>query len=321
MIKPKVAIVSPVHIQPSEEWIKSLERVGSGHKIIIVDDSNGIVVMPNSFDVYDYQRQEEAMGTKLYKKFEKFHKSAACKNFGTWLAYKLEYDVVIVIDSDCIVPPDLISKHLQALDVIAHGWQNPLFDTRVFARGFPYHERERTVVSNVGLWSNALDLYGADRIGQDDLPREPILYRDSEIAHGIIPYSGMNIAIRREAIPALLFLPNFDMAEYKFRRHDDIWGGYIFQKLAQKMQHKLTFGLPIVYHDSIVIPEDDAKEEVAMIAHEEDFFSVVDYAMARVEQGSYQKMFASFAEEALRTKDPLLSKIHPALMFWKQAFE
>jgi hypothetical protein len=53
----KIYVVVPVHIAPSKEWIKSLQLVTEKHKVVIVDDSDGIVQLPSQWDVYDYARQ------------------------------------------------------------------------------------------------------------------------------------------------------------------------------------------------------------------------------------------------------------------------
>ena len=88
----------------------------------------------------------------------------------------------------------------------------------------------------------------------------------------------MNVSFRNDAIPFMLFLPNFKNATSYFTRHDDIWGGYMFQKAAQLKGFALSYGDPIVWHDTIVIPEEDARDEEGMIAFEKLFYKTVDHA-------------------------------------------
>lgn len=258
------------------------EAVRDGHEldIIIVDDSDGKVQYSDYFDVYDYARQKEAMGDDLYALFERFHKSSACKQFGLWLAYKREYDVCIVIDSDCIVPEGFVNAHLKALAVPGMGWQNPLNGSGWFSRGFPYSKREMPKWAHMGLWENELDLYGTDRVGKGDtIPKKPQMHYGINPAQ-VFPLSGMNVSFVREAIPYMLFLPNFQTDNNQlFTRHDDIWGGYIFEKIAAAKNKALSFGAPIVFHDTIVVPEEDAAAEVPMISHEDEFYAFIDHAM------------------------------------------
>jgi len=153
----KVAIVSPVHIQPSSKWVQALVGIQKRGEadVILVDDSNGKLDLPLIFNTYDYALQKEVMGDELYQLFEQFHKSSACKQFGLWRAHQLGYEFVIVIDSDCIVPDDFVERHLEALEMNGNvGWVNPLFGTGFYSRGYPYSKRGTEKWVNMGLWTN-----------------------------------------------------------------------------------------------------------------------------------------------------------------------
>jgi hypothetical protein len=274
----KVCIVAACHIQPSKQWVQALNVAARTATIIIVDDSNGKVQYPDNWDVYDYDRQREVLGEDLYKQFEMFHKSSACKTFGIWLAYERGFDPIIVIDSDCIIPPDFVAKHIEALLQSGDGWDNPLKGSGFYSRGFPYYERNKPVWAHMGLWENELDLYGTDRVGVQFVPKmPPKLGRMSTGA--FFPLSGMNVSFRNDAAPYMMFLPNFMNGEEKFTRHDDIWGGYIFQMVARARGFALSYGDPLVFHDTVVIPEEDAKEEEAMIKYERKFYRFVEDAL------------------------------------------
>lgn len=275
MSKLKVCLCAPSHIQPSKKWIDSLPNCD----IILTDDSNGQVKIDrDNVRIYDYKKQEEKLG-KLYKDFEKFHKSSACKNFGHWLAYNEGYDIIIGIDSDCICPKDIVEKHIEALQGEGYGWENPLKNVGFYPRGFPYSQRDWEIVFNMGLWNNVLDINGADR--QLTEPTEPKI-KGTEVVGGIIPLSGMNWACKREFIPYLFFLPNFDYRGLKFRRHDDIFGGYIFQKFLKKLKKSISYGEPIVKHETEIIPEEDAKAEEAMNKYDDEFYEIIDLAFSEM---------------------------------------
>ena len=326
----KVAIVAPVHIPVSQKWIDALLKEPAD--VIIVDDSAGDIEFPDSFEVYDYARQEKEMGKDLYKQFEQFHRSAACKNFGTWLAYKQGYDVIIVIDSDCIVNEGFVQEHLIALSTKGIGWLNPLRGTGFYSRGFPYSKRSQEKWCHMGLWTNELDLYGTDRVGKTDIPKEPKELFDAEYnapyagrgAPAHFPLSGMNVSFKREAIPYMLFLPNFDYGEpdnfYGFRRHDDIWGGYIFQKIAHAKNKALSYVHPYVFHDTVVVPEEDAVEEVAMIKYEDDFYNFIDRVSIELwQEDSAFTIFDTLAYMAIYSDE--FSGLKEAFQFWADAFK
>lgn len=324
----KIAIVSPVHIQPSEAWISSLKAITTGKsnvRVIIVDDSDGKVKLPEEWDVYGYDRQKEVLGD-LYSRFEVFHKSSACRNFGHFVAWRDEFDIVIALDSDCVVPPQFIGKHVEALIKRSTGWTNPIRRTGFFSRGFPYAERDRPTILNMGLWEHELDLYGTDRIGITP-PLNPAA-DPSEVADGFMPISGMNFACWSSAIPGFLFLPNFEYQHgegklFKFSRHDDIWGGYIFQKLMAIRNERIRYGDPIVYHDTVVVPEEDAAEEEAMIAFENQFYMAVDtiFQQGNMEWGMYDDMFSHFAVGAEKLwKDSEWDALVDPIKFWADLF-
>lgn len=281
----KVSIVSPLHIQPSKEWITALDNEAkiSGADVIIVHDSWKIQKMkglPKSWKVFTYTEQLKYFGKDLYSMFKQFHKSSSIKNFGMIYSYREKYDVCIVIDSDCIVQPDFVALHLAALEIPGDGWQNPIPETGLYSRGFPYSKRKQEKWCHMGLWTNELDLYGKDRIDNDNIPKELKISHAYNHVPGFIPLSGMNVSFKREALPYMLFLPNFttDTGE-KFIRHDDIWGGYIFQKIAKSMNKSISYGLPIVYHDTVVDPVADAIEEEPMYKYEDEFIDMVDEAI------------------------------------------
>lgn len=326
--KLSVAIIAPVHIQPTEEWVQSLQAITKGkgnYRVIIVDDSNGKVELPGDFDVHGYDRQREEMGDDLYTQFEKFHKSASCKSYGIWLAWRDKYDVIIVIDSDCVVPPNFISKHLEGLMMTVPGWTNPIKNTGWYSRGFPMSQRALPVAVSMGLWNNELDLYGYDRVQRGIPPSEPMHTEAHAVADGIVPLSGMNVAFWTRCAPALCFLPNFDYTfddvVYKFRRHDDIWGGYIFQCLMAKMNERLVYGDPVVFHDTIVVPEEDAAEETDAIAYEEQFYNQIDLMMAEVTPADYDSMYDQFADIAAdKWKDSEYEPLADAITMWATLF-
>jgi hypothetical protein len=325
----EIAIVAPLHIPPTKEWIESLERVCKKGKkqVIIVDDSkdqNLKEILPHNWEVITRELQREILGEK-YEDFKVFQKSSACKNIGHYVAYQSEADIIIGLDSDCNVPSDFIGQHIEGLLRIATGWTNPIAKTGWFPRGYPYAERTRRTIANIGLWNNKLDLGGADRVANQNEPSEP-MNDPHAIADGFLPYSGMNWAMWREGIPGLLFLPNFEYAYdnvvHKFRRHDDIWGGYIFQKLMELRNERICYGDPVVYHDTIIDAQKDADEEKGASEFENTFYIAVDQAITKIETiGGYDDMFYQFSKIIERdwNETEFHSLIAP-IKFWASLF-
>lgn len=314
----KIAIVAPCHIQPSKAWVDALReaQVQNGVDVLIVDDSDGKIVFPPEFDVYGYAQQRNCLGEQLYALFEHFHKSSACKQFGLWRAWKLGYDVVIVIDSDCIIPKDFVNFHIFALEASGEGWTNPIHGSGWYSRGFPYAQRDLEKWAHMGLWDKSLDLYGSDRLKNKEEPTSIPFPRANVQPAQFFPLSGMNVAFRREAIPYMLFLPNVLIEDrYCIMRHDDIWGGYIFQKIAQMKNKALSFGLPCVTHDTVVVAAEDAKAEEVMIKYEEKFYAFIDEVFFASPSSD---MFSRLAHEA--ANDPIFRDFEDAFYFQSLAF-
>lgn len=326
----QIAIVAPVHIQVSKQWVQALKSITAGKsnvKVIIIDDSDGKVELPGEWDVYDYARQEEVLG-ELYPRFKVFQKSSACKNLGHYIAWKEDFDIIIGLDSDCIVPPNFIGQHVEALLKSSTGWTNPIKNTGWFPRGYPFKQRSVRTILNLGLWEHELDLYGKDRVDRaPELPPASPMSPDSKVADGFLPLSGMNWACWAEAIPGLLFLPNFEYQHgdklIKFRRHDDIWGGYIFQKLMAIREERIRFGNPIVYHDTVIDAQRDADEEEGMLAFENMFYASVDGLISQgdIEWGMYDDMFCLFADEVEKNwKESEWAPLVDPIKLWSELF-
>ncbi len=320
----KIAVVVPCHIPPSEAWVAALDAEARAHKakVVIVDDSDGnLGALPARWEILDYKRQENFLG-ELYPYFaETFHKSSACRVVGHLWAYKMRNDVIIGLDSDCIVPTHFIRDHIQFLGKdYGSGWFNPI-GYPDYSRGFPYSQRHWEVVANMGLWKNVLDINGKDR--KDGEPTD-IRLIGSTVPNGYFPFSGMNFAMARDAMWGFLFLPNFKDGEDNFRRIDDVWGGYIFQKLLRKLHQSTMVGFPIVYHDTVIVPEEDAKEEAAMYKYEDKFIDTVDDVAARIYYpiGSMRETMHEFIRQwEIYANIPEFAPLSFALQWWAKVIK
>lgn len=320
----KTAIVVPAHIPLTEEWVEALKREAdvASATVFIVDDSDGkLGDLPINWQVFGYEKQEAFLGN-LYPEFAKlFHKGSACRVFGHLVAYAQGFDFVIGLDSDCVVPKGFVANHTHTLNKnFGGGWQNPIKGSGFYPRGYPYYMRDWKVVCNMGTWNKTLDLNGADR--RVDEPTECVATEGIAVAP--IPLSGMNFSITREALAGFLFLPNFDYGKDRFRRIDDIWGGYIFQKITQSLRNSVTYGWPIVTHETVVDAQADADEEAGMYLWEERFIWEVDtiFAMMFTEgkQKDYASAFKKFAEYC-DSNSSILSKTIDSIKWWVKAWE
>jgi len=236
-------------------------------RLLVVDDSDGAIAVPCSkAQVFDYRAQRSYMG-RHYALVP--HKSKACAFFGTFFAFKEGFEKIAVLDDDCRVS----HSYGQALGLLNKpevfpgaaagdsGWFDPIPLDRYWARGFPFHLRrvrktppdfthpfERRVMAICGLWSGYLDVNAIDKLALEFKPVE-LPKVEMRWALGHFPMSGMNLFLTREAVPAYPWLPKWGVSEGFFlNRHEDIWAGYILQKVAHHLSWGLAYGPPIVEH-------------------------------------------------------------------------
>jgi len=344
----KIAITSPVPATPTQKFLNALPPK---YDWIVIDDSNGklnLLKRGNIFS-YDYLRQKKVLG-RFYDRFVDFHHSAACRNLAHYLAYKEGYDVVFSLDYDCVAPRGFIDEHTsvffrkkQKMISSKSGWVNPLGSKKWFSRGFPYRERRKEsidvsvtttnkrVVLNMGLWRNVVDINAIDKV----LSKPPKKFKaayDHISVNGFIPLCGMNNAFLREIIPAYFFLPNFKIGDCVVSRHDDIWGGYILQKLVHKRGDLISFGKPVVFHERESYRPKALYHEHYIHILEPYFYEIVDAAVEKVKRNTYLNMFADFSEnfeiELKRRKGKMPSPYYAAFVYlsdsmnlWKQIFQ
>jgi len=342
----KIAITSPIPGTPTKAFLDALP---SEQDFIVIDDSNGKIELPKRENIflYDYAAQEKVLGP-FYKDFIPFQKSAACRNLAHFFAYKNGYDYAVSLDYDCVVPEGFIDQHLapfkaSSLHGIGEGgWVNPLESDEWFSRGFPYSMRgsymrgdyktvQKNVILNMGLWKNVVDINGIDKV----ITKAPEEFKNrypNTAVLGYVPLCGMNNMFKREAIPAYFFLPNFKIGNWEVSRIDDIWGGYIFEKLAEKKGDVITYGGPVVWHERESNQAKVLHYEHFMHILEPYFYELADAAAESVKAGSYLEMFAHFAENFSRELEkrnknlPVdyfagFSVLANAINLWKNLFQ
>jgi hypothetical protein len=319
-----VAVVIPMPNDP--DW-GLFDEIPIDIPIIVADDSDGKLARPPRENVryFDYSAQRDFMG-KHYGAIP--HKSAAARNFGHVLAAREGYDVIIALDYDCRPAPGWLETHLSSLTAVSAGpalrgrWVNSITAPGFYARGYPYEFRNAEasavhsttasgqVKLNMGVWNNILDLNGVDKLPADP-PYEPgVRPGPNHIALGSLPLCGMNTAFTADLTPAYFFLPDVWIDGWQLSRHDDIWGGYILQKLMAARGDLVSFGNPVVEHTKQTRLERVVMLEQWMHLMSLQFYDAVDTAVESVAPGDYATMFADFTEAFLTQVTRSLAPLH-----------
>ncbi|MFW6153420.1 MAG: alpha-1 4-glucan-protein synthase [Halobacteriota archaeon] len=225
-----------------------------------------------------------------------------------WANPHLEYGVFIDDDTLPHEDEDFFGRHLANLEYDGPiervrsdtRWVNVLYQadttTELYPRGYPYaamgeevatdtvriHPEE--VVASQGLWTNVPDLdavrilMDGDLNGQSTTRTDPADFeRDFVAARGqYLTVCSMNLAFKREIIPAFYQLPMDDNA-WEIGRFDDIWSGVFLKRACDVLGRRIVNGHPLCIHNKAPRSTfDDLHNEAAGLELNEHLWQIVD---------------------------------------------
>jgi hypothetical protein len=222
------------------------------------------------------------------------------------------FEYGVFIDDDTLPHPefDFFGRHLRNLQYEGRveavrsdeDWVNVLYqnveDHGLYPRGYPYSAMEESVettetrvddvVASQGLWTNVPDL-DAVRILMDGDLQGQAQTRTSEAdyegdfvaAEGqYLTVCSMNLAFRREVIPAFYQLP-MDDNPWDVGRFDDIWSGVFLKRACDVLGKQIYNGYPLCEHNKAPRSTfSDLTNEVHGLELNEHVWEVVDDAGA-----------------------------------------
>jgi hypothetical protein len=201
---------------------------------------------------------------------------------------------------------DFFGRHLRNLafegEIEAVGsderWVNVLYQRAdehgLYPRGYPYGAMDETVetepvrvedvVVSQGLWTNVPDLDAVRILMDGDLRGQARTRtaaadfdRDFVAARGnYLTVCSMNLAFRREVLPAFYQLP-MDDNEWDVGRFDDIWSGVFLKRACDVLGTYIHNGAPLCEHNKAPRSTfSDLQDEVAGLELNEHLWEVVD---------------------------------------------
>jgi len=284
-----------------------------------------------SGEVFDGSRREEWYGANGVAEYGHVVPAAshAETSFGLlymWADDSFEYG--IFIDDDTL-PHDDVDYFGRHMENLAFGgsiervssdesWVNVLYDNAdehgLYPRGYPYSAMDETVetdaveieagevVASQGLWTNVPDLdavrilMDGDLEGQAQTRTTADDFGDDFVAArgNYLTVCSMNLAFRREVIPAFYQLP-MDDNEWDVGRFDDIWSGLFLKRACDVLDKRIYNGDPLCEHNKAARSTfDDLANEVAGLELNEHVWEVVDEAGADAD--SFEAVFAETAD-------------------------
>ncbi|MDL0122456.1 MULTISPECIES: alpha-1 4-glucan-protein synthase [Halobacterium] len=231
--------------------------------------------------------------------------SHAQTSFGLLYMWAHDFEYGVFIDDDTLPHDewDFFGRHLENLhhegpvESVSSDerWVNVLYqsDSALYPRGYPYAAMDETtttgqaetdhVVASQGLWTNVPDLdavrilMDGDLRGQAQTRTETADFdRDFVAAEGdYLTVCSMNLAFRREVIPAFYQFPMDDNA-WDVGRFDDIWSGVVLKRAADVVGGDIYNGAPLCEHNKAPRSTfDDLANEVAGLELNEHFWEEV----------------------------------------------
>lgn len=166
------------------------------------------------------------------------HGTSAIRQAGLDWCASAAYPYVLTLDDDCIVGEDWAESHVRALRGSVPVSNNTV--PGYIIRGNTLDHSLPVGISH-GLWSGVLD-YPAwyqlditpDRVELED--------RGWNKIPAPFPMCGMNVGFRREVLPAVYF-------QHTFRRHDDIFAGWMAQRVCELHGFGFVNGGAVVQHE------------------------------------------------------------------------
>jgi hypothetical protein len=260
--------------------------------------------------VFDGSRREEWLAARGVEDFSHLIPAAshAQTSFGLLYLWAGEFEYGVFLDDDTRPHEewDFFGRHLANLrregEVESvrsdRRWVNVLHQNveehGLYPRGYPYgamgesvetgtREVSRVVASH-GLWTNVPDL-DAVRILMDGDLRGQAQTRTSAadfdgdfvVAPGqYLTVCSMNLAFRREVVPAFYQLP-MDDNEWGVGRFDDIWSGVFLKRAADVLGHDVLTGYPLCEHNKAPRSTfDDLRAEAPGLELNEHLWELID---------------------------------------------
>jgi len=286
-------------------------------------------------EVFDGSRREEWFENHDVSEYSHIIPAAshAETSFGLLYMWAGDYDYGFFIDDDTLPhDEDFFGTHMENLafegeiESVASDeqWVNVLYQNAeehdLYPRGYPYsamHESVETkttaierdeIVASQGLWTNVPDLDAVRILMDGDLQGQAQTRTTAEDFEGdfvaaegqYLTVCSMNLAFRREVIPAFYQLP-MDENEWDVGRFDDIWSGVFLKRACDILGKQIYNGAPLCEHNKAPRSTfDDLNNEVPGLELNEHLWEIVDDVggdVSSADDKPYAAIFAAMADE------------------------
>jgi hypothetical protein len=216
-------VVPSIRPERMEKFKKTWSPLFKKHEVTLITVWDG---ENPQFQVGDSDRKHSAfsidgINDEIRSLFYQF--TDAVRNVGFFLAARNGFDYILTLDDDVEPVYDTIQDHLDVLNRrVPISWMNTATDgghegiwqpTKVpYLRGVPYNIRdEAPVMLSHGVWTCVPDFDGETQLKLEQSPSGipgVLPYYRGPIPKGVLfPLCGMNVMVKKEALPYFYFAP------------------------------------------------------------------------------------------------------------------
>ncbi len=283
--------------------------------------------------------------------------SHAQTSFGLLYLWAHDHEYGILIDDDTAPHPadNFFGQHIEnlnfegSIETVASDerWVNVLYQNAdehgLYPRGYPYSAMDETitttttavtdVVASQGLWTNIPDLDAVRILLDGNLDGQAHtrttqhdFTRDFVAAEGhYLTVCSMNLAFRREIIPAFYQLPMDDNA-WNIGRFDDIWSGVFLKRACDVLGTHIYNGRPLCEHNKAPRSTfSDLQYEAAGLELNEHLWTIIDDigATATSYAGIYNALGNELASGDFEqyTNGAFLNRVGESMLKWLECLQ
>ena len=217
---------------------------------------------------------------------------AATKNAGIKEAYNSGAEVICVVDDDCypenrnFYPYNirgLLQGHIAALQ--PQPVRRVISTTIPNSRGTPYYHISMTmpVAASMGFWTTYPDFDAVSALHLGSTAE--VKFNQRAIYGEYFPFCGMNFAFTREWIDAAVLI--------EAPRWDDIWMGWVWEKVAYEKGFCFNLNGPVVRHSRQSNVWQNLREEARYIEQNETLWETIAKTPHGLSAGSIRKLCVS----------------------------
>ncbi len=311
-----ILVIPSIRENNFNKFLHEWEECGDWDEVILIEDNEKKTFKINSSKWKIHHFSHKEIGKILgEKKWIISKKDSSCRNFGFIEARNLGAKWILSLDDDCYPQKNcklgICERHLNVINSFNICKESAGIRTR----GMPYKNLGsiNNILCNMGLWMKNADLDGAQGllVDKNDYFYPPT---GSFLAHPKhrYPYCGMNIFFSEKVIPTMYFA--LMGKGYQYNRFDDIWVGWIFQKVFEHLRLSWSIGEPFIEHDRASDPFIKLIKEANGIQKNEFFWEYINNM--NLKSNSVKDAMLEIGENMLQHNDLYTNTFGKAILVW-----